>query len=92
MSNVIKLSDQKEKAINKPADEVLPVLGENQYFVCEEGCGICRPIEFDFCYSRATNLETGEVKSLSHIAYKSSCCGGVVNVWDEVKQDIVITP
>jgi hypothetical protein len=43
-------------------DETLPVLKNNQFFVCEDGCGDCSAIEFDFCYSRSENLETGEVK------------------------------
>lgn len=70
-------------------DEVLPVLTNDQVFVCEDGCGDCKAIEFDFCYSRTENISTSEVKELTHKAYKSSCCGAKVNVWDESIEDLV---
>lgn len=70
-------------------DEILPALANNQVFVCEDGCGECKAVEFDFCFRRSKNLATGEVKEFTHKSYKSSCCGAKVNVWDESIGDIV---
>jgi len=70
-------------------DETLPVLNKDQVFVCEDGCGDCEAVEFDYCYSRSENLATGKVVELTHRAYKSSCCGAKINVWDESIEDIV---
>ncbi len=71
-------------------DEVLPTLKEDEIFVCSDGCGDCKPVEFDFCYSRSENLKTGEVIELTHKAHKASCCGADLAIWNEVTDDFKI--
>lgn len=65
-------------------DEKLPELGENQVFTCEMGCGVCKPVEYDFVFSRSTSFRNGTKEMHTHKAYKSSCCGGELDIYDEV--------
>lgn len=71
------------------ANEKLPALTEHQEFVCEEGCGSCEPIEFDYCYREQTQLSTGKKTKYYHKAYKSSCCGGRLAVYDNSTNDFI---
>tara|TARA_B100000809_G_C15094098_1_gene514320 strand:- start:114 stop:350 length:237 start_codon:yes stop_codon:yes gene_type:complete len=74
-------------------DESLPELKKGQIFVCEEGCVECKPVEFDFEYRVVTYVDSGEKQKFTHRAFKSSCCGGKLAIWDEDKQDTVpMTP
>lgn len=72
-------------------DEKLPVLKENQEFVCAEGCSnrACEVIEFDFSYSETLNNNFEVIERLTHKAYKTACCGGEAVVWDNSIDDYV---
>ena len=71
-------------------DEVLPELdAEHQSFNCDEGCGECKAVEFDFPYSVTEDEHGNEIERLTHRAYKSSCCGSTFEIWDERLQDTI---
>ena len=67
-------------------NEKLIALKKGQVYTCDRGCGECNAIEFDFECSREENLETGKVISKTFKAFKSSCCGDNIEIWDEALQ------
>jgi len=71
-------------------DSVLPELKEGQIWCCESGCGECEPVEFDFCYSETKDREGAVIDKKYHKAYKTSCCGGRLEIWDENINDHII--
>jgi hypothetical protein len=77
---------QHDYLINK-YHESLPELFSDEIFVCSDGCGDCQPVEFKFCYSSSHNPKTGETTELTHRAYKTSCCGSKLGIYDESNED-----
>ena len=72
----------------KMTDEKLIALEDNQCYTCNNGCGECIPIEFDYEYSREENPATGElIESKTHKAFKSKCCGAGIEIWDDDLED-----
>jgi hypothetical protein len=67
--------------------ETLPVLADDEVFVCDEGCGDCNAVEFAYCYRTSENTSTGEITSSYHRAYKTSCCGSNLGIWNETTED-----
>lgn len=69
-------------------DEILPELTDTQSFNCVNGCGECKAIEFDFVYSETLDATTDEIiQQKTHKAFKSSCCGDEMEIWDEAIDD-----
>ena len=69
-------------------DEKLIALEENQCYTCDNGCGECEAVEFNYEYSREENPLTGElIESKTHKAFKSSCCGAMFEIWDDDLED-----
>lgn len=70
-------------------DEVLPELDKvYQSFNCPS-CGECEPVEFDFAYSVTEDKHGNELERKTHKAYKTSCCGGRLEIWDERIEDAI---
>lgn len=56
--------------------ETLPEITDRQYFICEEGHGECTPVEVHFG---------------PYTSWVSDCCQSGICVWDNDKDDVVIT-
>jgi len=71
-------------------DEKLIALEDNQCYTCDNGCGECGVVEFDYEYSNEKDPKTGEIiESKTHKAFKSKCCGTTFEIWDESTQDTI---
>lgn len=67
----------------------LPEIGERQAWCCNEGCGICSPIQVDFEYLRTTDDAGNLVESRTQKVWRSDCCNAELMLWDEIAQTFV---
>lgn len=71
--------------------ETLPEITPRQEFVCDNGHGVCTPIQVNNEYYRVTDDSTGEVIYSKHrTEWVSDCCHSGVCVWDNDLEDVVI--
>jgi hypothetical protein len=57
-------------------------LRTHEVYACENGCGSCMPVEYDYEYRTQTDLSDGSVTKFTHKAFKSDCCGADIYIYD----------
>lgn len=67
----------------------LPKIGEQQSWCCDEGCGVCSPIQVDFEFSRTEDTDGNLIESRTQKVWRSDCCKAGLMLWDETAQDYV---